>query len=347
MQKRVAVIKGDGVGPELIEATLKVLRVLDLKNIELILCDAGYEWWEEHGGDSFIPDKTWEVLKSSSACLKAPTTTVPKAGLPKSVAVSIRQAFDLYANVRPIKTFPNREGPLGKVDFVCVREATEGLYSGLDFRISEDTAISIRKITRKGSERIIRFAYNLAKEKNWKKVIVIHKGNILRESDGLFLEAARKVAEEYKDIEMEEYMVDNMAQQLVKNPQRFNQCVLVSTNLFMDILSEEAAALIGSIGCVYSANFGDNYAMFEPAHGSAPKYKNLNKVNPTATILSAAWMLDYLNEKKYSKLIFDSTYEVIAEGKYLTYDLGGNSTTWEMAEAIAEKLKKKLSESFY
>ncbi|MEM4311696.1 MAG: isocitrate/isopropylmalate dehydrogenase family protein [Nitrososphaerales archaeon] len=343
MPKKVALIKGDGVGPELIDATLKVLSIANLKDIELIPCDAGYEWWEKQGGDSFIPEKTWQILMESNACLKGPTTTVPKPGLPRSVAVSIRQAFDLYANVRPIKTFPNREGPLGKVDFICVREATEGLYSGLDFKISEDSAISIRKVTRKGCERILRFAFKLAEEKGWKKVIAIHKGNILRESDGLFLESLRKIADEYKEIQYEDYMIDNMAQQLIKNPQRFNECILVSTNLFMDIISEEASALIGSIGNVYSANIGDNYAMFEPAHGSAPKYKNLNKVNPTATILSAAWMLEYLKEEKISKAIFDATYEVISEGKYLTYDLGGNATTFQMADAIAEKVKERLT----
>jgi isocitrate dehydrogenase len=341
MTTRVALIKGDGVGPELVNAMLKVLEASGT-NLELITVDAGYEWWERNGGDSFIPPETWEVLKSSKACYKGPTTTIPKPGLPKSVAVSIRQAFNLYANVRPIKTLPNHEGPLGSVDFVCVREATEGLYSGIEFKLSDDIAIAVRKISRHASLKVARHAFNEAKKRGWKKIVVITKRNILRETDTMFIESVNEVGKDFQDIEVEEYFIDNFSQQLVKNPQRFNQNVVLSTNLFMDIISEEASGLIGSIGCVYSANIGDNYAMFEPAHGSAPKYKGMNKVNPTATILSGAWMLDYVGEKERAKAIFDATYEVIAEGKYVTYDLGGNAGTQEMAEEIAKKVKEKM-----
>lgn len=341
MVKEAALIRGDGTGPELVDNMLKVLEAVKT-NVKLIPCNAGLEWWEKGGGNSFIPPETWRILEQVDACFKGPTTTIPKPGTPKSVAVSIRQRFDLYANVRPIKTFPNARGPLGDVDFICVREATEGLYTGLEYRLTDDLAIGIRKITRKSSERIARFAFNLAKQKNWKTVVAVHKGNICKETDGLFMEAVTSVAREFKGIQLVDYFIDNFAQQLVKNPQRFNQNVIMSTNLFMDIISEEASALVGSIGCVYSANLGDDYAMFEPAHGSSPKYKGLDKVNPTATILAGAWMLEYLGEKEKADAIFKATESVIAEGRTVTYDLGGSAKTSEMTEAIARKAQELL-----
>jgi len=333
-----AIIKGDGTGPELVESMLRVLKAVKT-NVKLIPCDAGLEWWKKHGGGTFIPPETWKTMEQADACFKGPTTTIPKPGTPKSVAVSIRQKFDLYANVRPIKTFPNTRGPLGDVDFICVREATEGLYTGLEYRLTKDLAIGIRKITRRSSERIARFAFNLAKQKRWKTVVAIHKGNICKETDGLFMEVVNGVAKEFGGIQLVDYFIDNFSQQLIKNPQRFNQNVILSTNLFMDILSEEASGLIGSIGCVYSANFGDDYAMFEPAHGSSPKYKGMDKVNPTATILAGAWMLEYLGEKKKADAIFKATKSVIAEGKKVTYDLGGSAKTSEMTDTIIKKFK--------
>jgi isocitrate dehydrogenase len=339
--KKAAVIKGDGVGPELVDATLKVLEVTE-PEVEFIPCSAGAEWWEKHGGDSLIPEATWEILKQTDACLKGPTTTPGGPGTPKSVAVSIRQKFDLYANVRPIKTIPNTPRPLGDVDFICIREGTEGLYFGAEFKLSDDISIAIRKISRTASERIARFAFEEARRKNWKSVVAIHKSNILKQTCGVFLEAVHKIGKEYSDIEIWEYHIDNMAQQLIKNPQIFNQKILLSTNLFMDIISEECSALVGSIGLIYSANIGDNYAMFEPAHGSAPKYRGLDKVNPTATILAGAWMLDYLGEKAKARAIFKATERVISEGKYVTYDLGGNARLSEMANQIAKYTQEEL-----
>jgi len=336
--KRVAVIKGDGVGPELVENAVRVIKATGAE-LELTYCDAGYEWWEKNGGQSFIPEETWKILESSDCCLKGPTTTLPVPNTPKSVAVSIRQKFDLYANVRPIKTFPNHVGPLGEVDMVMVREATEGLYVGLEHRLSDDVSIAIKLITKTKSTKIALFAFNEARKRSWKKVVAISKANILKVTDGLFLECVRNVSKEFPDIEVEDVFIDNFAQQLVKNPQRYNYSVVVGPNLYMDILSEEASGLIGSIGLVYSGNFGDKYAMFEPAHGSAPKYKGTNKSNPTATILSAAWMLDYLGMKENSRAIFEAVKDVISEGKHVTYDLGGNATTTEMTDAIIEKLK--------
>jgi len=221
MAKRIALIRGDGTGPELVGAMLTVFRAVGTK-AEITTCDAGLEWWQEHGGNSFIPPETWRILKESAACYKGPTTTPPTPDTPRSVAVSIRQAFDLYANVRPIKTFPNHVGPLGPVDFICVREGTEGLYTGLEHRLSDDCAIGIRKITRKGCTRIAKYAFDLAVKKGCGKVVAINKGNILKETDGLFLKVVEEVSKGYPNVEWEPYFVDNFAQQLVKNPQRFN-----------------------------------------------------------------------------------------------------------------------------
>jgi len=311
-------------------------------DVEFITCDAGATWWEQHGGNSLIPDETWEVLGSSNACYKGPTTTPGIVGAPRSVAVSIRQKYDLYANVRPIKTFPNTSRPLGDVDFVCVREGTEGLYVGEEIRLTDDVAIAIRKITRTASGKVARYAFEEAKRRNYDTVVAIHKSNILRRTCGLFLEEVNKAAEKYPGIEVWEYHIDNIAQQLIKNPQIFNNKVLLSTNLFMDVLSEECSALVGSIGLIYSANIGDNFAMFEPAHGSAPKYAGLDKVNPVATVLAGAWMLGYLGESAQSAAIFRATERVISEGKYVTYDLGGNAKLSEMTNAIANYTAEEL-----
>jgi isocitrate dehydrogenase (NAD+) len=338
--KKVVLIRGDGTGPELVEAGLRVLNATGVK-LDLIPCDAGTEWWEGAGRPNvpnLVPKETWSALDEADACFKGPTTTLPIPGTPRSVAVSIRQKFGLYANVRPIQTFPGHVGPLGPVDFVCIREATEGLYSGLEWRLSDDVAIAVRLITKEKSTKVARFAFEEAKKRRWRKVVAISKANVLKVTDGLFLDCVRRVARRYPGISLEDFFIDNYSQQLVKNPQRFNKTVIVGTNLFMDILSEEASGLIGSIGIVYSGNFGDDFAMFEPAHGSAPKYAGKNKVNPTATILSMAWMLDYLGEKKAAASIFSATKHVISEGKRVTYDLGGRAGTKQMAEAIAKAL---------
>ncbi len=311
-------------------------------NAEFKQCDAGLEWWEKHGGSSLVPEETWKVLDDSDACFKGPTTTPWTPGSPRSVAVSIRQRYNLFANVRPVKTFPGHVSPLGEVDFVCVREATEGMYSGLEHRLSNDVAIGIRKITRKASENVTEFAFKEAVRKGWTKLIAVNKGNILKETDGLFMESVRSVATKYPGVQLGEVFIDNFAQQLIKNPQNFNQNIILSTNLFMDILSEEASALVGSIGAVYSANIGAKFAMFEPAHGSSPKYKGQNKVDPTATILSGAWMLEYIGETEKGKAIFKATEEVIKEGKNTTYDLGGSAGTTEMAAEIASRARKIL-----
>ena len=332
------ILRGDGTGRELVEAMMRVLKACNTR-IELILADAGSEWWEQTGANSYISQEVWKLLEDSDACFKGPTTTIPNPNAPRSVAVSIRQKFELYANVRPIKTYKNAERQLY---FICVREATEGLYAGIEFRTSDDSAIAIRKITRKGCERVVKKGFQIAEERNFQKIYAITKRNILKETDGIFWAAIEKVQNQFKNIEVEEYYVDNMTQQLVKNPQRFNDSILISTNLFMDIISECASGHVGSIGCVYSGNYGDDYAMFEPAHGSAPKYAGKNKVNPVATILSAALMVDYLGEKEISSAIFEATENVINENLYVTYDLGGKSTLSRMAEEIANRAARIL-----
>lgn len=337
MSKKVAVIRGDGVGPELTGLMMRAVKAAGSK-VDFTTCEAGAGWWEKHGGGSLIPEETWKALSQADACFKGPTTTPGGAGSPKSVAVSIRQKFDLYANVRPIKSYKGTPAPLGEVDFVCVREGTEGLYVGEEIQLTNDVFIAIRKITRPACSRVARYAFEEAKRRGWKSVVAIHKSNILKKTDGAFLEECQKVKGEYPGIELEEYHVDNVAQQLIKNPANYNQKVLLSTNLFMDILSEECSSLVGSIGLIYSANIGDMYAMFEPAHGSAPKYAGMDKVNPVATVLAGAWMLDYLGEKEPSRAIFEATEAVIAEGKHVTYDLGGSARSSEMVDAIIERL---------
>ncbi|MDQ4072843.1 MAG: isocitrate/isopropylmalate family dehydrogenase [Thermoproteota archaeon] len=312
---------------------IKVLKSCN-SNIELLTCDAGSEWWERSGGNSYISDEVWDLLKTSDACFKGPTTTVPNPTAPRSVAVSIRQKFELYANIRPIKTYKTSKLQL---DFICVREATEGLYAGIEFKTSEDSAIAIRKTTGKGCRRVVKRAFELARQKELKKIFAITKRNILKETDGIFWNSILETQKSFPGIEVEEYYIDNMTQQLVKNPERFNQSVLLSTNLFMDIISECASGHVGSIGNVYSGNFGDTYAMFEPAHGSAPKYKGQDKVNPVATILSGAWMAEYLGEADIADGIFKGSEQVINENKYVTYDLGGTASLSKMADSIAER----------
>jgi isocitrate dehydrogenase (NAD+) len=333
-----AVIKGDGTGPELVQAMINVLKECNSKT-ELITCEAGSEWWEKNRGNSYISPEVWNLLKNSDACFKGPTTTIPTPNAPRSVAVSIRQKFELYANVRPIMTY--KHSPR-KLNFLCVREATEGLYAGIEFKTSDESAIAIRKITKKGCDRIALKGFNIARSKGFHKIFAVTKRNILKETDGIFWEAVTNTNREFTEIEVEEYYIDNMTQQIVKNPERFNESVILSTNLFMDIISECASGHVGSIGNVYSGNFGDNFAMFEPAHGSAPKYANQNKVNPVATILSGAWMIDYLGEDDIAKAIFKATEQIINGNKYVTYDLGGNATLSEMTDKIAQLSARML-----
>lgn len=334
-------MKGDGIGPEVVDSMLRVLKECNLQS-EIILCEAGSEQWDKNGrkDKSYIPDQTMKILEESDACFKGPTTTLPVPNAPRSVAVTLRQKFDLYANIRPTKTY-DRLTPNRKLDCVCFREATEGLYTGVEASITDDAAIAIRKITRKGSRRLLDSAVDWAKRYNMKKMVAVTKRNILKQTDGIFWEEAQK-AVEGTGMELSEIYIDNMAQQMVIATEQFNGAVLVSTNLFMDIISELASALVGSIGLIYSANMGDNFAMFEAAHGSAPQFAGQNKVNPTATVLSGAWMAEYLGEKDIRDAIFDATDKVINEGKTVTWDIGGNASTTQMTDSIIEYAKQNL-----
>lgn len=336
--KKVAVIKGDGVGPEVMDASLAILERVD-PEVELIPCGAGVTYQERHGSDTLIPEETWRILEESDVCLKGPTTTPSGPGSPKSVAVSIRQHFDLYANVRPITTDFSVEKPLGDIELVCVRENTEGLYFGVEMEMDEDTYLAIRRVKRSSCRRIARYAFEEAKRRKWDTVVAIHKSNILKQTCGVFVEETRRISQSYPEIDLWEYHVDDIAQQIIKNPQNLDKKILLSTNLFMDIISEECAALVGSIGLIYSENIGENYAMFEPAHGSAPKYAGMNKVNPTATILASAAALEYLGMRNEANIIREATKEVIAEHRTVTYDLGGDANLSDMADAIQNKIR--------
>ncbi|HSB84589.1 MAG TPA: isocitrate/isopropylmalate dehydrogenase family protein [Nitrosarchaeum sp.] len=341
MSKKAAVMRGDGIGPEVVDSMLRVLKECNSQS-EIILCDAGSEQWDKNGrkDKSYIPDATMKILEESDACFKGPTTTIPVPDAPRSVAVTLRQKFELYSNIRPTKTY-DRLTPNKKLDCVCFREATEGLYTGIEVKITDDTAIAIRKITRQGCKRFMNSAVNWAKRYNMKKIVAVTKRNILKQTDGIFWEEAQN-AVKGTDITLSEIYIDNMAQQMVVAPEQFNGAVLVSTNLFMDIISELASGLVGSIGLIYSANMGDNFAMFEAAHGSAPQFAGQNKVNPTATVLSGAWMAEYLGETEIRNAIFAATEQVINEGKVVTWDIGGNASTTQMTDAIITYAKQNL-----
>ena len=342
MTKKAVIMKGDGIGPEVVDSMLKILKESNIQS-ELLFCEAGSEQWEKNDfkDKSYIPDSTMQALEEADACFKGPTTTIPKPNAPKSVAVSLRQKFELYSNIRPIKTF-HRLTPNRNVDFVCFREATEGLYSGIEVQVSNDAAIAIRQITRNGCKRFISSALEWATKYDIKKLVAITKRNILKKTDGIFFEEAQNCLKEFPHIDLQEIYIDNMAQQLVINPEQFNNSILLSTNLFMDIISELASGIVGSIGLIYSANIGKSFAMFEAAHGSAPQFKGQNNVNPTATILSGGWMAEYLGEPEIKDAIFSATEHVINEGKTTTFDIGGNASTTQMTDAIATVAKEKL-----
>ncbi len=341
MSKTAVVIRGDGIGPEVVDSMLQVLRECGIQS-EIILQDAGSEQWDKNGRRdvSYIPETTMDALTACDACFKGPTTTIPIPDAPKSVAVTLRQKFDLYANIRPTKTY-DRLTPDRSLDCVCFREATEGLYTGVEVAITPDAAIAIRKITRRGSRRLLDSAVRWALKNDMKKMVCITKRNILKQTDGIFWEEAQ-AAVRGTGIELSEIYIDNMAQQLVIATRQFDGAVLVSTNLFMDIISELASALVGSIGLIYSANMGDGFAMFEAAHGSAPQFAGQNKVNPTASILSGAWMAGYLGEEDIQGAIFRATADVINEGKTVTWDIGGSATTSAMTGSIAKRAKMYL-----
>ena len=335
MTSKAAVMRGDGIGPEVVDAMLSVLRECNT-GIELVMCEAGSEQWEKNSrrDATYIPDATMDELKRTDACFKGPTTTLPVPGAPRSVAVTLRQKFELYANIRPCSTY-ERITPGRHLECVCFREATEGLYSGVEAQVGPDAAIAIRKVTRAGCARLVDAAFEWARDRGMKKAVAITKRNILKRTDGIFWEEVQRAASESAGVDVSEVYIDNMAQQLVVAPEQFNGTVLLSTNLFMDIISELVSGLVGSIGLIHSANMGDTYAMFEAAHGSAPDIAGQGKANPAATILSGAWMAEHLGEAEIGRAIREATASVINEGKAVTADIGGSAGTTQMAAAIA------------
>ncbi|HPU02188.1 MAG: isocitrate/isopropylmalate dehydrogenase family protein [Firmicutes bacterium] len=329
---RVTLIRGDGIGPEIVAAALEVVEATGVK-IEWEETVAGEEAVEKFGDP--LPEEAVASLRKNKVGLKGPLTTQVGTGY-RSLNVAMRQKLDLYANLRLAKSYPRVNSPYKDIDLVVVRENTEGLYSGVEHMVGPDAAESIKIITRRASERIVRFAFEYARRNGRRKVTAVHKANILKLSDGLFLEAARTVAERYPDIEYEEKIVDNMAMQLVQKPHIYD--VMVMPNLYGDILSDLCAGLVGGLGMTPSGNIGEEVALFEPVHGSAPKYKGLDRANPVAMILTAKLMLQHLGEEEAAQRIERAVTEVLREGKVVTPDLNGTAGTAAMGRAIAEKV---------
>ena len=360
MAHQVTLITGDGTGPELAEATRRCIDATGVA-IDWDLQEAGVDVMERLGTP--VPDAVLESIRRTGVALKAPITTPVGTGF-RSVNVYLRQALDLYACVRPCKIYPGVRTTFAdhKIDLVIVRENTEDLYAGIEFEVGkpetleligeikklndktirQDSGISIKPISIEGSKRIVKYAFEYAKTHGRKKVTAVHKANILKYSDGLYLKTAEEVAKDYPNIEFEERIVDNMCMQLVQKPELYD--VLVLPNLYGDILSDLGAGLVGGLGMAPGMNVGDRGAVFEATHGSAPKYKGQNKVNPTALILSGKLMLDYLGETDAADRLEAAVTKVIAEGKYVTYDMKPRRDdptavgTSEMADAIIKAM---------
>ncbi len=368
---RIALLPGDGIGKDVMDAAEIVLQKIDL-DAEYVYGDIGWEFWKREGNP--LPDRTLELLRNSTCALFGAITSKPKEEAQKELApelqgkgyeyfspiVRLRQEFDLYINLRPAKAFPGN--PLNfrdDIDLVIFRENTEGMYAGVEFHPlpeeikevllkyhpkmkrfedvpNDEIALSTRIMTKKGCYRIVKAAFEYARQNGRKSVTLVEKPNVLRETGGLILRIAREIAREYPEIEYREANVDAMAMWLVKNPQDYD--VLVAENLFGDIISDLAAQLVGGLGFASAGNIGDNFAVFEPTHGSAPKYAGQYKVNPMAMLLAVKLMLEWLGEKEKADRLEKAIAEVIREGKVRTYDMGGNSSTLDVARAVAERL---------
>lgn len=331
MMHKVVLIPGDGIGPEVAEATCRILKATGVK-IDWVVEEAGGEVLKATG--QLVPQSVYRAIEAHGTALKGPITTPVGTGF-KSINVALRQKYDLYANVRPVKSYPGI-GRYDNVDLVIFRENTEDLYAGLENRISADEVHGIKVITRQASKRIVQAAFTYARKMGRGKVAAVHKANIMKQADGLFLEAAREVAEAYPDIEYAEVIVDNMCMQLVMYPDKYD--VIVTENLYGDILSDLAAGLIGGLGLVPGANIGDKFAIFEAVHGSAADIAGKGIANPTALTLSAAMMLDHLGEEESAQRIRKAIHSVLRKGKALTPDLGGSANTNTFTEVIIHAL---------
>jgi isocitrate dehydrogenase (NAD+) len=332
MEYNITLIPGDGIGPEVTSATVKIIENSGVKiNWEIVRM--GAEVIEEF--NTPFPPYVLESIKKNKIALKGPVTTPVGKGF-KSVNVTLRQELNLYANIRPIKTYEGVPSKFKDVDLIIVRENSEDLYAGIEHMVTEDIAESIKIISKKASDRIVEYAFKLAKQQNRKEVIAVHKANIMKLSDGLFLKCARNIASMHKEIAFGDVIVDAMSMKLVMNPEKYD--VLVMPNLYGDILSDMAAGLIGGLGLVPGANIGEEGAVFEPAHGSAPDIAGKNMANPTACILSGVMMLRFMGEVEAAEKIEKAVEAVLKEGKYLTSDLGGNTGTLEFTEAVIVKM---------
>jgi len=335
-EHRVTCISGDGIGPEIMAAT-KVAVAATGVHVEWVDVEAGAEVMDKCGLP--LPQSVIDTIRDTKTALKGPITTPVGSGF-RSVNVALRKELDLYANLRPAVTIPGVRSRFEGVDLVVVRENTEDLYAGVEHMVGRDAAESIKIITRHGTERIARFAFEYARREERRKVTAVHKANIMKLSDGLFLEVSRQVADGYPDIEFEDRIVDNMCMQLVQKPELYD--VLLCPNLYGDILSDLCAGLVGGLGVAPGANIGAEIAVFEPVHGSAPKYAGLDTADPTALILSAVLMLKHLGEPKAAHALFEGVRTVIGAGKRVTRDLGGDSGTRDMGEAVAEEVSRLI-----
>ncbi|MCL4475669.1 MAG: isocitrate/isopropylmalate dehydrogenase family protein [Nitrospirae bacterium] len=358
MKYTITLIPGDGVGPEIAEATRRVIDATGVP-IQWEIQDAGVDVYEKEGTP--LPQRVIDSIRKNKIAIKGPVTTPVGTGF-RSVNVTLRQTLDLYCCLRPCKSFKGARTRFDNIDLIIVRENTEDLYAGIEFqksshdtarlidfirettgkKIPPDSGISIKPISVSATERIVKFAFEYARKNKRKKVTSVHKANIMKFSDGLFLEVARDVAARFSDIEFEDRIIDNMCMQLVQKPELYD--VLVLPNLYGDVVSDLAAGLIGGLGLAPGANIGDEMAVFEPTHGSAPKYKGLNKMNPIAMILSGVMMLIHLGETEAAQRLERAVASVIAEGRDVTYDMKPTpddptaATTSRVADAIIEKL---------
>ena len=332
MTHTVTLIPGDGTGPELAKALETVIAATGVA-IEWDRQDAGLDVMAHYGTP--LPEHVLASVRRNRVAIKGPITTPIGTGF-RSVNVALRKELDLYACLRPAKSLVGVRSRFEDIDLVVVRENTEDLYAGIEHMVGEDAAESIKIITRRGSERIVRFAFEYARRHGRRKVTAVHKANIMKCTDGLFLRVAGEVAGKYPDIEFEERIVDNMCMQLVQKPELYD--VLVLPNLYGDIVSDLCAGLIGGLGVAPGANIGERAAVFEPVHGSAPKYAGQDKVDPTAILRSGVLLLDHLGEAAAARRMEAAIAAVIAEGRAVTYDLGGNAGTQAMAAAIADRI---------
>ena len=335
MSKRtITVIPGDGIGPSIIESAIQILTHAGC-DFEYEYADAGLVALEKHG--ELLPQATLDLIEKNKVTLKGPLTT-PVGGGFTSINVSLRKKFNLYANVRPVISFKGTKSRYENIDIITVRENTEGMYSGAGQKRSDDnkSAEAMSIITREGAERIVKFAFELARQEGRKKVTIIHKANILKSTSGLFLEVAREIARHYSDIQSEEMIVDAACMNLVMYPERFD--VMVTTNLFGDILSDLCAGLVGGLGMAPGANIGDGAAIFEAVHGSAPDIAGKNIANPTSVILASIQMLEYLGMQDKAERIRKAVRTTIESGDRVTRDLGGSASTSEFTQAIIDRL---------